>query len=73
MKPDTPKQIVAWTKNFAVVKECKNFYSVYKWNRFDRKAFGELITSGDTLGRAVKKMKLLQTGYDISWKIDRHS
>ena len=50
-------------RNFMVQKESENFYGVYE--SFMNGKFGELITSGTSMNNAVKKAKLLQTGYDI--------
>lgn len=52
-------------KNVAVKKESETFYGVYRYSRWDKKIYGELITSGETLNSASKKAKLIEIGYEM--------
>ena len=50
-------------KNFMVKKEAHNFYGVYEVSLGMK--YGELITSSNSMGKASKKARLLQIGYDL--------
>ncbi len=52
-------------KNVAVKKESETFYGVYRYSRWDKKTYGELITSAETLNGASKKAKLIEIGYEM--------
>lgn len=52
-------------KHVAVKKESETFYGVYRYSRWDKKTYGELITSGETLNSASKKAKLIEIGYNM--------
>lgn len=52
-------------KHVAVKKESETFYGVYRYSRWDKKTYGELITSAETLNSASKKAKLIEIGYEM--------
>ena len=51
--------------NVAVKKESETFYGVYRYSTWDKKTYGELITSAETLNGASKKAKLIEIGYEM--------
>lgn len=54
----------------AVKKESETFYGVYRYSTWDKKTYGEVITSAETLNKACKKAKLIEIGYEMC-KFDR--
>lgn len=63
-KVKKPKEILYKSADYAIVKESPTFYAVYEyWGAFGG-ITGEHITSGKTFSQALKKLKLLQNGYD---------
>lgn len=55
------------SKNFCVIERGKYFWGVYE---YCFGPVGPLLTSGKSLSSACKKMKLLQTGYDLRKDMD---
>lgn len=49
----------------AVKKESETFYGVYRYSVWDKKTYGEVITSAETLDKASKKAKLIEIGYKM--------
>ena len=49
----------------AVKKESETFYGVYRYSAWDKKVYGEVITSAETLKSASKKAKLIEIGYEM--------
>lgn len=49
----------------AVKKESETFYGVYRYSVWDKKVYGEVITSAETLNSASKKAKLIEIGYEM--------
>lgn len=63
-KQKQEKNILYKSHDYAIVKESPTFYAVYEyWSPFGG-ICGEHITSGKTFSQALKKLKLLQNGYD---------
>lgn len=49
----------------AVKRESKTFYGVYEYSVWDKKVYGKVITSAETLKQASKKAKLIEIGYKM--------
>ena len=55
----------------AIKKEAEASYGVYRYSTWNKRTHGKIITSAETLSKAVKKAQLIEAGYRMC-QIDRN-